>query len=122
MRAPRRSAPTCPSAPRTSTPSSPGPCAKSPGLTIVGPEAPLCAGVVDRFEQAGLAIFGPNAAAARLEGSKVFTKELLLRHGLPTAAAAPCFTDSLSAYAYSQKHNSYPQCAQGRRTRRGQGA
>jgi len=81
---------------------------EKPDLTIVGPEAPLCAGVVDRFEQAGLPIFGPNAAAARLEGSKVFTKNFLLKHGLPTAPGA-CFSDSLSAYAYSQKHNVYPQ-------------
>src|SRR5262249_8551971 len=51
-----------------------------PDLTVVGPEAPLCAGVVDRFEQAGLPIFGPNKAAANLEGSKVFTKTLLLKH------------------------------------------
>ena len=79
-----------------------------PDLTVVGPEAPLCAGVVDRFEQAGLPIFGPNAAAARLEGSKVFTKDFLLKHGLPTAPGAG-FADSLSAYAYSQKHNVYPQ-------------
>jgi phosphoribosylamine--glycine ligase len=81
---------------------------EKPDLTIVGPEAPLCAGVVDRFEQAGLPIFGPNAAAARLEGSKVFTKNFLLKHGLPTAPGA-CFGDSLSALAYSQKHNIYPQ-------------
>ena len=82
--------------------------AEKPDLTVVGPEAPLCAGVVDRFEQAGLPIFGPNAAAARLEGSKVFTKNFLLKHGLPTAVGAG-FSDSLSAYAYSQKHNVYPQ-------------
>ena len=81
---------------------------EKPDLTIVGPEAPLCAGVVDRFEKAGLPIFGPNAAAARLEGSKVFTKNFLLKHGLPTAPGAG-FGDSLSAYAYSQKHNAYPQ-------------
>lgn len=81
---------------------------EKPDLTIVGPEAPLCLGVVDRFEQAGLPIFGPNAAAARLEGSKVYTKNFLLKYGLPTAPGA-CFSDSLSAYAYSQKHNVYPQ-------------
>jgi phosphoribosylamine--glycine ligase len=81
---------------------------EKPDLTIVGPEAPLCAGVVDRFEQAGLPIFGPNEAAARLEGSKVFTKELLLKHGLPTARGA-CFSDSRSALAYSRKHEVYPQ-------------
>ena len=81
---------------------------EKPDLTIVGPEAPLCAGVVDKFEKAGLPIFGPNAAAARLEGSKVFTKEFLLKHGLPTAPGA-CFRDSLAAYSYSQMHNVYPQ-------------
>ncbi len=81
---------------------------EKPDLTIVGPEAPLCAGVVDRFEKAGLPIFGPNGAAARLEGSKVFTKNFLLKYALPTAPGAG-FTDSLSAYAYSQKHGKYPQ-------------
>jgi phosphoribosylamine--glycine ligase len=79
-----------------------------PDLTVVGPEAPLCAGVVDRFEQAGLAIFGPSKAAARLEGSKVFTKELLLRHGLPTAPGA-CFSDSTAAAAYLRKQVHFPQ-------------
>ena len=55
-------------------------------LTIVGPEAPLVAGVVDQFEAAGLAIFGPHQAAAQLEGSKAFTKDFLARHHIPTAA------------------------------------
>ncbi|MCZ6471309.1 MAG: phosphoribosylamine--glycine ligase [Gammaproteobacteria bacterium] len=55
-------------------------------LTIVGPEAPLVAGIVDRFRQAGLRIFGPSAAAAQLEGSKTFTKEFLARHQIPTAS------------------------------------
>ena len=55
------------------------------GLTIVGPELPLVAGLVDRFEAAGLACFGPRAAGARLEGSKAFAKEFLQRHGIPTA-------------------------------------
>ncbi|WP_251977864.1 phosphoribosylamine--glycine ligase [Salinicola avicenniae] len=55
-------------------------------LTIVGPEAPLVAGVVDAFTQAGLAIFGPTAGAAQLEGSKAFTKDFLARHAIPTAA------------------------------------
>ncbi|MBF8223857.1 phosphoribosylamine--glycine ligase [Halomonas sp. 328] len=54
-------------------------------LTIVGPEAPLVAGVVDRFRDAGLAIFGPTAGAAQLEGSKSFTKDFLARHAIPTA-------------------------------------
>ncbi|MEI5640523.1 MULTISPECIES: phosphoribosylamine--glycine ligase [unclassified Pseudoalteromonas] len=55
-------------------------------LTIVGPEAPLVLGVVDRFREAGLAIFGPTQAAAQLEGSKSFTKDFLARHNIPTAA------------------------------------
>lgn len=55
-------------------------------LTIVGPEAPLVAGVVDRFTTLGLPCFGPTAAAAQLEGSKAFTKDFLARHNIPTAA------------------------------------
>ncbi len=57
------------------------------GLTVVGPDDALAAGVVDVFQAAGLRIFGPTRAAARLEWSKIFTKEFLLRHGIPTAAA-----------------------------------
>ena len=57
-------------------------------LTIVGPEAPLVLGVVDLFQAAGLACFGPSRACARLEGSKAFTKAFLSRHGIPTAAYA----------------------------------
>ena len=56
------------------------------GLTIVGPEDPLAAGIVDEFTEAGLACFGPSAAAARLEGSKAFAKDFMARHGIPTAA------------------------------------
>jgi phosphoribosylamine--glycine ligase len=58
------------------------------GLTIIGPEAPLVVGVVDAFQAAGLRCFGPQRAAAQLEGSKAFTKEFLKRHGIPTAAYA----------------------------------
>jgi phosphoribosylamine---glycine ligase len=54
-------------------------------LTVVGPEAPLVAGVVDEFEKAGLGIVGPTKAAARLEGSKIFAKEFMQRHNIPTA-------------------------------------
>ncbi len=54
-------------------------------LTVVGPEAPLMEGIVDLFEEHGLTIFGPTSAAARLEGSKVFTKNLLQKYGIPTA-------------------------------------
>ena len=56
------------------------------GLTIVGPEAPLVAGLVDAFAEAGLRCFGPGREAAQLEGSKSFTKDFLARHGIPTAA------------------------------------
>lgn len=54
-------------------------------LTVVGPEAPLVAGLTDELHRHGLAVFGPSAAAARLEGSKVFTKKLLKRANIPTA-------------------------------------
>ncbi len=54
-------------------------------LTVVGPEVPLVAGVVDTFRAAGLRIFGPTAAAAQLEGSKAYAKDFLARHGIPTA-------------------------------------
>jgi phosphoribosylamine---glycine ligase len=54
-------------------------------LTVVGPEDPLCAGIVDQFESAGLRIFGPRAAAARLEGDKAFAKQLMREAGVPTA-------------------------------------
>jgi phosphoribosylamine--glycine ligase len=69
------------------------------GLTIVGPEAPLVAGVVDAFQAAGLNCFGPSAAAAQLEGSKAFTKDFLARHNIPTAAYAN-FTEIDKALAY----------------------
>jgi len=59
---------------------------KNIDLTIVGPEKPLVEGVVDRFEAAGLKCFGPRAAAAKLEGSKSFSKEFLARHDIPTAS------------------------------------
>ena len=56
------------------------------GLTIIGPEVPLVAGIVDRFKERGIPCFGPTADAAQLEGSKTFTKEFLERHNIPTAA------------------------------------
>lgn len=58
---------------------------KAIDLTIIGPEAPLVAGIVDKFQQVGLRCFGPTQAAAQLEGSKVFTKDFLIRHKIPTA-------------------------------------
>ncbi|MGQ9685821.1 MAG: phosphoribosylamine--glycine ligase [Thiobacillaceae bacterium] len=67
--------------------------------TVVGPEAPLAAGIVDAFRAAGLKIFGPTRAAARLESSKDFAKAFMQRHGIPTAAYAT-FTDTESAHAY----------------------
>ena len=68
-------------------------------LTIVGPEAPLVAGVVDRFREHGLACFGPTAGAAQLEGSKAFTKDFLARHQIPTAEYQN-FTEIEPALAY----------------------
>jgi phosphoribosylamine--glycine ligase len=69
------------------------------GLTIIGPEVPLVAGIVDRFRERGLACFGPTAAAAQLEGSKSFSKAFLERHGIPTAAYRS-FTELESALRY----------------------
>ncbi len=68
-------------------------------LTIIGPEAPLVAGIVDRFNDNGLPCFGPTAAAAQLEGSKAFTKDFLARHAIPTAGYRN-FTDLDEAIAY----------------------
>ena len=68
-------------------------------LTVVGPEAPLAAGVVDLFRQRGLRIFGPTRAAAQLESSKAFSKAFMQRHGIPTARAAT-FSDAAAAHAY----------------------
>ena len=72
------------------------------GLTIVGPEAPLVAGIVDAFQNAGLRCFGPTRAAARLEGSKAFCKDFLARHNIPTAAYGN-FTDTDAAIAYIEQ-------------------
>lgn len=71
-------------------------------LTIVGPEAPLVAGLVDKFEAAGLRAFGPKAGAAQLEGSKAFTKDFLARHKIPTADYQN-FTEVEPALAYIRK-------------------
>ena len=68
-------------------------------FTVVGPEAPLAAGVVDAFRAAGLAIFGPTRAAAQLESSKDFAKQFLVRHGIPTAKYQT-FSDAAAAHAY----------------------
>ena len=68
-------------------------------LTIVGPEGPLAAGIVDVFTAAGLRIFGPTQAAARLESSKDFAKAFMARHGIPTAAYGT-FTEAAAAHAF----------------------
>ena len=68
-------------------------------LTVVGPEAPLAAGVVDEFRAHGLRIFGPTQAAAQLESSKAFSKAFMQRHGIPTAAYET-FSDPVQAHAY----------------------
>ena len=68
-------------------------------LTVVGPEAPLAAGVVDEFRNHGLKIFGPTKAAAQLESSKAFSKAFMRRHGIPTADY-DTFTDPVAAHAF----------------------
>ncbi|MEP6897327.1 MAG: phosphoribosylamine--glycine ligase [Rhodanobacter sp.] len=73
------------------------------GLTVVGPEVPLVAGVVDRFRAAGQRIFGPRAVAAQLEGSKAFAKDFLLRHNIPTSRYA-VFTTLSPALTYVRQH------------------
>jgi phosphoribosylamine--glycine ligase len=73
------------------------------GLTIVGPEAPLAAGIVDSFRDAGLRIFGPSRAAAQLESSKDFAKAFMTRHAIPTAAYET-FDDPAAAHAYVDAH------------------
>ncbi len=73
------------------------------GLTVVGPEAPLAAGVVDEFRKHGLRIFGPSQAAAQLESSKAFSKAFMERHGIPTARYAT-FEDAALARAYVHSH------------------
>jgi phosphoribosylamine--glycine ligase len=75
---------------------------ESIALTVVGPEAPLAAGVVDAFRDAGQRIFGPVRAAARLESSKDFAKSFMVRHGIPTARHAT-FEDAAAAKAYAEK-------------------
>ena len=75
-------------------------------LTVVGPDDPLAAGIVDLFENEGLRVFGPRASAARLEASKSFAKEFMVRHGIPTAGSAT-YSDPKAALAHCQSA-SYP--------------
>ena len=72
-------------------------------LTVVGPEAPLAAGVVDLFRSRGLRVFGPTRAAAQLESSKAFAKDFMQRHGIPTARYAS-FTEAAAAHAHVAQH------------------
>src|SRR6266851_5253354 len=72
-------------------------------LTVVGPEAPLIAGIADLFQQRGLHIFGPGAAGAALEGSKAFAKELMTGAGIPTAQHRT-FTQAQAAFDYLKEH------------------
>ena len=72
-------------------------------LTIIGPEAPLAAGIVDAFLAAGITCFGPTQAACQLESSKRFCKDFLQQHNIPTASYA-CFTDIDPALTYLQSH------------------
>lgn len=76
-------------------------------LTVVGPEAPLVAGITDAFQKRGLLVFGPSAAAARLEGSKVFTKRLLRKANIPTAAFA-VFSNFAEAEQYISDGDEQP--------------
>jgi phosphoribosylamine--glycine ligase len=71
-------------------------------LVVVGPEAPLVAGVADAVRARGIAVFGPSGAAARLEGSKAFAKEVMAAAGVPTAAARACTTPEESAAALDE--------------------
>ena len=77
---------------------------KGIGLTVVGPEQPLVKGVVDQFEEKGLRIFGPNARAAELEGSKSFSKDIMKKYGLPTAEYKT-FNSAASAAKYIENKN-----------------
>ncbi|TNJ39641.1 phosphoribosylamine--glycine ligase [Chlorobaculum thiosulfatiphilum] len=81
---------------------------ESIGLTVVGPEQPLEAGIVNRFREAGLKVVGPTAEAARLETSKVFAKEFMKRHVIPTAGYE-VFRDYASAKAFLESCGSFPQ-------------
>ncbi len=76
-------------------------------FVVVAPDDPLAAGMVDRLEGEGIPAFGPTAAAARLESSKVFSKNLMKQHGIPTAGYE-VFSDADAAFAYIERQNQYP--------------
>jgi phosphoribosylamine--glycine ligase len=77
--------------------------AEKVALTVVGPEGPLAAGIVDLFRARGLRIFGPTQAAAQLESSKAYAKSFMQRHGIPTALYGS-YTDAAAAHAHVDKH------------------
>ena len=79
------------------------------GLVVVGPEAPLCAGMVDELGAAGIKAFGPSKSAARLEGSKGFTKDLCRANNIPTAAYER-FSAPAPAKAYARRQGVPPPC------------
>jgi len=74
------------------------------GLVVVGPEAPLAAGITDRFQPTGIPVFGPSGSAARLESSKAFARELMVAHGIPCAAGRE-FTNYKEAKSYLEKQH-----------------
>ncbi len=80
---------------------------KEVDLTVVGPDDPLVAGIVDAFEKEGLRVFGPRANAAIIEGSKVYSKELMKKYNIPTAAYE-VFDNSADALNYVKEQNTYP--------------
>ncbi len=75
-------------------------------LTVVGPEIPLCGGIADAFQKAGLRVFGPNQRSANLEGSKVFSKDFMVRYGIPTAKYET-FTDPAKAFQFLKNPSSW---------------
>jgi phosphoribosylamine--glycine ligase len=92
--------------------------ARAIDLVVVGPEGPLAAGIVDDLERTGIKAFGPSKAAARLEGSKGFTKDLCKAHGIPTAAYQR-FSTADAAKDYGRARRS--DCDQGRQLAAGKG-
>ncbi|MAE28961.1 MAG: phosphoribosylamine--glycine ligase, partial [Planctomycetes bacterium] len=81
--------------------------AEGVGLVVVGPELPLCLGLADRLRERKLAVFGPGADGARLEGSKAFAKDVLLRHRIPTAGSKE-FYRSGDAKNYAESWETWP--------------
>lgn len=89
-------------------------------LTVAGPETVLTEGLADKFAEKGMAFFGPSAAAAQIEGSKSFAKNLMKKYKIPTAAYET-FTDEEKAVSYIKKRKEISPCHQGRRTGVGEG-